>query len=331
MIFRTGPGPAACHGYPTAIWVMNAGASGAAAPVVTATFPLAGLRNAQRLRRPIPVTRIRHSRQRPAATRSQPATSTSTTFRPAGPSPRRPRVGYADRVMGGRIGPAHLGRGRLFVVIVLALTGTLYASMASGAAAKKMRTVPTTPICTGFSTAKISALLATGRMYLDHSFHAGPDSNCTYYGVTPAQASMLVNDGVPYNQIKYYPSLMISIQTTTPALLDVELGLLRKGYQVERVARALKPFSEEWFSSGTESGANLMPCESEIRYDNWLGGPECMGQPALKQVNVLGYIKLNAGTGRMVLLNAAQQSPPGSLSISHMLALAEASVEGRLY
>jgi hypothetical protein len=216
-------------------------------------------------------------------------------------------------------------------VIALVLSGAVFASMAADVAAKKVQTVPTTPTCTLFSTAKISALLTTGQMFLNHSFRAGPDSNCTYYGVTPAQASKLVGEEVPYNQIKYYPSLMISIQTTTPTLLDVELGLLRKGYTVDRVARVLRPFSEEWFSSGTQSGANLMPCEPEIRYDNWVGGPECMGQPALKQVNVLGYIKLNASTGRMVVLNAAQQSPPGNLSISHMLALAEASVEGRLY
>jgi len=64
---------------------------------------------------------------------------------------------------------------------------------------------------------------------------------------------------------------------------------------------------------------------------NWLGGPECMGQPSLRQVNVLGYIRLSSGTGRLVLLNSGQQSPPGNLSISHMLALTEASVEGRLY
>jgi hypothetical protein len=173
-----------------------------------------------------------------------------------------------------------VSRGPLFVAIALVLAGALSASITGGAAAKVVRTLPTTPTCTLFSTAKISAVLRTGRMYLVHSFHAGPDSNCTYYGVTRAQASALANDSVPYNQIKYYPSLMIAIETTTPALLDVELGLLRKGYAVDRVAGVLKPFSEEWFSSGTMSGANMMPCQtSGALYSNWLGGPDCKGQP----------------------------------------------------
>jgi hypothetical protein len=214
-------------------------------------------------------------------------------------------------------------------MMAIVFAGAVAAALPSGIGAK---TLPTTPTCTLFSTSKISALLRTGRMYLDHTFHAGPDSDCTYYGVSAAQAAKLANDAVPYNQIKYYPSLMITIETTTPALLDVELDLLRKGSTVERVARALKPFSEEWFSAGTKSGADMMPCASSgILYDNWVGGPDCNGQPALKQVNVLGYIRMSAGRGRLVLLNAAQESPPGSLSISHMLALTEASVEGRLY
>ena len=218
-------------------------------------------------------------------------------------------------------------------MIALGLVGGAYAVFPAGAAAKKLPLLPKTPTCTLFSTAKISALLATGRMYLDHSFHAGPDSNCTYYGVSATEAGALVQDQVPYNQIKYYPSLMITIETTTPTLLNVELGLLRKGYPVDQVAAPIKAFSEEWFSSGTESGANMMPCPpaEELLYDNWVGPPECMGQPALRQVNVLAYTKLSRSTGRLILLNSAQQSPPGSLSISHMLALTEASAEGRLY
>jgi len=222
-------------------------------------------------------------------------------------------------------------RGGFYAALALALAGALWASIAGGTAVAKVTPLPTTPTCTRFSTAKISTLLGTGRLYINHSFHAGQDSTCTYSGVTAAKANALVNDQVPYNQIKYYPSLMIAIQTTTPALLNVELGLLGKGHPVQRVAGALKPFTEEWFSSGTETGADMMPCMTGILYNNWLGGPECMGQPALKQVNVLGWIRMSSSLGRLVVLNSAQQSPPGSLSISHMLALTEASVEGRLY
>src|SRR5271167_251213 len=99
--------------------------------------------------------------------------------------------------MGGRTRPTPPRRGPLPVAVALALAGAacvLGAALPGGAAAKKPPVLPTIPTCTLFSTAKISALLQTGRMYPVHSFRAGPDSNCTYYGVSAAQANTLAND-----------------------------------------------------------------------------------------------------------------------------------------
>ena len=97
------------------------------------------------------------------------------------------------------------------------------------------------------------------------------------------------------------------------------------------MARPVSAFTEEWFYSTTQTGSDQPQCQPGILYDNWVGGPECKGEPALKKVGVLAWVRLSTALGRMVLVGAAQQSPPGSLSISHAVALAEASVEGRLY
>ncbi len=229
--------------------------------------------------------------------------------------------------MGPTGAPTRSGR-RALALAVLVAAGALTVSVT--AASGKVPKLPTTPTCARFSTRKVSTLLGVGRMYLVHALVNG--TSCSYYGVNAAQANALATRDVPYNQIKYVPSLMIAVQTTTKTLFDFQLGLLRKGsFVVDAVHPKLRLGSEEYFSSGKVTSTNLMPCESEILYNNWLGPPSCIGQPLLQEVAVLAWIPLSHGPGRMVYLSAAAQTPPGGLTISHMLELTSESVTGALY
>lgn len=226
------------------------------------------------------------------------------------------------------------GRARFVTPTVLGGLAIAAAFLATGAGATGRTTpkFPTVPNCTRFLTRKVDLLLGTGHLYLVHGMSAGPDSNCTYYGVSAPTATKLATTSVPPTKIKYYPSLQISILTSTPALLVSQLALLHGiTSDVERVARPVSAFAEEWLYSTTQIASDQPQCQPGILYDNWVGGPECNGEPALKKVGVLAWVRLSSSLGRIVLVGAAQQSPPGSLSISHVVALAEASVEGRLY
>lgn len=46
-------------------------------------------------------------------------------------------------------------------------------------------------------------------------------------GVPRAKANALATKMVPYNQIKYVPSLQISVETTSKELFDIQEGALR--------------------------------------------------------------------------------------------------------
>jgi hypothetical protein len=230
----------------------------------------------------------------------------------------------------GWTGPSKAG-GRLaltFVLIVAALNVVL-----SSASAKV--TLPTVPTCSKFSTGKISSLLGVGRLHLVHTLVHG--TSCTYYGVSAAQANALATKSVPYQQIKYVPSLMITIEPTTKALFDLQKGLLSRSassHELEfgAVSAKLRLGSEEYFYSGDQTSQGEQPCESEIMYDNWLGPPSCVGEPPLRKVGVLAWIGGSSGIGRMVNLAASAQGAGGThLSLSHLLELAKESTTGALY
>jgi hypothetical protein len=201
---------------------------------------------------------------------------------------------------------------------------------AAGASGKQKH--PTSPTCADFSLHKVSHVLGIGtRMYLSHTLVHG--TSCTYAGVTNSRAKQLATDNVAWNKIKYYPSLLIDVQTTKKSLFDVQLNLLKMSFTtVDKTSRKdrWRIGSQEYFTSADVTGAKLPACNSGILYNNWLGPPECKGQPALFKVAVLAWIPLAHGKGRMVFLSAAAQS--GSpLHISHMLELAKESVTGQLY
>lgn len=208
------------------------------------------------------------------------------------------------------------------------------AGIASGSAADAAgrKTLPTTPTCGKFSSRKVSDVLAVGsRLYLDHTLVHG--TSCTYEGLTAKQSAVLAGKQVPYNQITYYPSLLIDIQTTTKTLFDLQKGLILKGASTVGTTSPKDPWrigSEELFTSGEVTGDKMPPCNSMILYDNWLGPPACMGQPALRKLAVLAWIPLGGATGRMVFLSAAAQAGR-PLNLSHLLELAKESVTGQLY
>lgn len=72
------------------------------------------------------------------------------------------------------------------------------------------------------------------------------------------------------------------------------------------------------------------PCDPQLRYDNWVGPPECDGEPALKKVAVIAYVPTGGGRGRLVNVAAAGPAP-GPLSLSHILELARQTVTASLY
>jgi hypothetical protein len=211
-------------------------------------------------------------------------------------------------------------------VVILAMV--IAASPAAG------KTHPTFPTCGAFATGKVSHLVGVGKLHLDHTLAGG--TSCTYYGVSAAQATKLATTGVPYQQIKYYPSLMIAVTPATKVLFDLQLNLekqtaTKEQLQFSAAAKRLRFTREEYFYSGQLTGTNQMPCDPQIEYDNWVGPPECDGEPALKTVGVIAFIPTGGSRGRLLTITATQQAPPGSLSLSHILELARETVTGQLY
>jgi hypothetical protein len=193
---------------------------------------------------------------------------------------------------------------------------------------------PAFPTCAAFSTSKVSSLVGVGRLHLDHTLVNG--TSCTYYGVNAAQADKLATTGVPYTMIKYYPALMIAVTPATKSLFGLQLNLIRRTASQEdlefgAVARQLRFTPDEYFYSGTVTGADQPKCDKQILYDNWVGPPECDGEPALKKVGVIAFISTAGGGGRLLLVSGSQQTPPGRLSLSRMLELAKQTVGGQLY
>lgn len=171
-------------------------------------------------------------------------------------------------------------------------------------------------------------------MHLDHTLVHG--TSCTYYGVDAAQAAKLATTGVLSTKIKYYPSLMIAVTPATKALFDLQLNLIRRTASQQKlefgtVAKRLRFTPDEYFYSGQLTGTDQPKCDPRILYDNWVGPPECNGEPALKKVGVIAFISTGGSRGRMLSITATQQAPPGSLSLSHILALARETVSGQLY
>lgn len=69
------------------------------------------------------------------------------------------------------------------------------------------------PTCKAFSTTKVSHVVGVGKLYLVSTLARG--RNCTYYGVSKKRATELATTGVPYQKIKYYSSLNISVLRTS--------------------------------------------------------------------------------------------------------------------
>jgi hypothetical protein len=193
---------------------------------------------------------------------------------------------------------------------------------------------PAFPTCSAFSMGKVSRLVGVGRLHLDHTLVHG--TSCTYYGVDATQAAKLATTGVSYTKIKYYASLLIAVTPATKALFDSQLNVTKQTATVQKlqfgtVAKQLRFTPDEYFYSGQLTGSDLPKCNPRIRYDNWVGPPDCDGEPALKKVGVIAFISTGGGGGRLVSIAATQQTPPGSVSLSHIIELARKTVSGQLY
>ena len=213
-----------------------------------------------------------------------------------------------------------------FVWIVAAFTVSV-----SSASAKL--TLPAVPKCSRFSTGKISSLLQVGPLHLVHTLVHG--TSCTYYGVSAARAAALTTTAVPYQQIKYVPSLSISIEPTTKTLFNLQKGLVSRDANNQEldfgaVGTKLRLGSQEYFYSGNQTSQGQLHCESEILYNNWVGPPSCVGEPPLQKVGVLAWIGGSRGIGKMVNVAAAAQAGLTHLSLSHTLELAKESSTGAL-
>jgi hypothetical protein len=218
----------------------------------------------------------------------------------------------------------HVRRLAAFVV-VLGLGGPALAVASSSH--------PTFPTCAAFSRGKVSRLVAAGRLYLDSTMVDG--TSCIYYGVNAAQAAKLASTGVSYSKITYYPSLMIAVTPATKSLFDLQLNLIKRTANQQElefgsVAKRLRFTRDEYFYAGQISGGNEVKCDPQIQYDNWVGPPECGGEPTLKKVGVIAFIPTTGSHGRLLTITATEQAP-GTLSLSHILELARQTVNGQLY
>jgi hypothetical protein len=129
---------------------------------------------------------------------------------------------------------------------------------------------------------------------------------------------------------------MIAVTPVTKSLFDLQLNLIKRTVSQQQldfgtVAKQLRFTRDEYFYSGQLTGADEPKCDPQIMYDNWVGPPECQGEPALKKVGVIAFISTGGSRGRMLSITATQQTPPGSLSLSHVLELARKTVDGQLY
>jgi hypothetical protein len=118
-------------------------------------------------------------------------------------------------------------------------------------------------------------------------------------------------------------------------LFGLQLDLIKRtarneDLQFDAVHKKLRFTREEYFYAGQISGGNQMKCDPQIQYDNWVGPPECDGEPALKKVGVIAFIPTTGSHGRLLTITATQQGP-GTLSLSHILELARETVNGQLY
>ncbi len=222
---------------------------------------------------------------------------------------------------------------RRFVLVVLSLAVVLPMFLGPPSPASAEQARPTFPTCGSFRTAKLSRLLGVGKLFLDST--QAHNTSCVYYGVDAARATKLATTSVPYTQISYYPSLMIAITPSRKSLFGLQLKLVKQtaakqSLEFAAVDKKLRFTPEEYFFAGQVSGDGEPRCDPQIGYDNWVGPPECEGEPALRKVGVLAFVPTGGGAGRLVSVTATRQAP-GALSLSHVLALAEQSVEGRLY
>jgi hypothetical protein len=235
-----------------------------------------------------------------------------------------------------RVGLLHLWLprgGTLRCMRRLAVGVVVFGLGLSAASAVEAKVMPTFPTCGAFSAGKVSRVVGVGKLYLDSTL--ANSTSCTYYGVNAARATKLATMGVAYTKIAYYPSLVIAVTPATKSLVGVQINLIKQTVSKEdlefgAVNKRLRFTRDEDFYSGAISGGSEMKCDPQIQYDNWVGPPDCDGEPALRKVGVVAFIPTAGSLGRLLTITATQQDP-GSLSLSHILELARQSVTGKLY
>ncbi len=107
--------------------------------------------------------------------------------------------------MGG-IAFAMRGRRAVALALLAVALGAMLSFAATGASGKTPG--PSSPKCNRLSTRKLAKLVHQPKLYLDHV--SVRDLMCTYYGV-PKKIADNPPAAVPSSQIKYYPSLSISV------------------------------------------------------------------------------------------------------------------------
>lgn len=217
---------------------------------------------------------------------------------------------------------------------ILPVIAALIGPVASASA--KHPKLPAVPRCVSFSAKKVSHVLHVGKsMYLQHAVLG---TSCEYYGLTIKRATKLAKRFVPYEQIVYYPSLMISAAKTSKVLFDKQLVVLEQQDYTQQLISETAPWriagkvhgSEEYVFHGAQTGAKLPDCDPMGKYNNWLGPPACRQQPALDHVQVVAWVPTGKALGVLVFLSASNEEG-APLSITHVLKLAKETTTGAIY
>jgi hypothetical protein len=229
---------------------------------------------------------------------------------------------------------AHRGSTRWVFAIVFGLA--VLCGPVPSASAKHPK-LPAVPRCGAFSAKKVIDVLRVGRrMYLQHVLLG---TSCEYYGLTIKQANKFAETFVPYDDIVYYPSLMISAVETDKELFEKQLVLLEKQHYTEypvyegdplRIAKHIHGSDEVYFH-GAETGQKLPDCDPTRMYDNWLGPPSCKQQPDLEHAQVLAWIPRGGGGFGVMIFVSASNAEGAPLSIDDVIKLAKETTTGALY
>lgn len=200
------------------------------------------------------------------------------------------------------------------------VVGVVVFGLGLSASAVEAKVLPTFPTCGAFSASKVSRVVGVGKLYLDNTL--ANHTSCTYYGVSAARATKLATMGVAYTKIAYYPSVIIAVTPATKSLVGVQISLIKQTVTKEdlefgAVNKRLRFTRDEDFYSGAISGGSEMKCDPQIQYDNWVGPPDCDGEPALRKVGVVAFIPTAGSLGRLLTITATQQVPGKPFALAH--------------